>query len=564
MPFTEPLRAAILNKTLVAIDFTTPTAWEVALFSGDDGLEAGNPTEEITEAGYTRLPVTWTPPSNDQSENIEQLEWLPLEVWSAVRFVGVYETDTGTLQYYGALNQAVLPVPPLVLRIAPGNLIVIIDFAEPAGVETFIELIDTPASYAGAAGQAVIVDQAEAGLIFQPGLIPAAHAETHELGGNDELLLDYTQLANVPLAFIPTPHKDTHELGGTDELAIDYSQLLNVPSTFPPSLHGDTHHEAGNDEVDHDKLLGFVLDEHVAHSSISIIAGIGLDGGGTIDANVTLDVGEQPFVDFALAAPPAYLEGRMFYDSQTNLLSYYNDEAEIDIGIGREVIIQVRNATGATILNGSAVYVDGAIGLLPTVDLALADALATSAVLGLATHDIENNTNGYITVSGVVNDLNMSAFTEGDTLFLSNTVPGGLQDTPGTPVAVKIGFVTSNNPVTGAIQMQLGGNQGAVLSPDLSVQKALALTQAEYDLLAPPDPATMYLVTDSGTLLFQELANAPPTLVGHSLEILRVGAGELGLEFVTPEDVSVGGGVVAEIQAIRDALVALKLIVEVA
>lgn len=40
----------------------------------------------------------------------------------------------------------------------------------------------------------------------------------------------------------------------------------------------------------HDNLSGFVADEHVAHSGISVIAGEGLAGGGTIDGNVTINM----------------------------------------------------------------------------------------------------------------------------------------------------------------------------------------------------------------------------------------------------------------------------------
>lgn len=40
--------------------------------------------------------------------------------------------------------------------------------------------------------------------------------------------------------------------------------------------------------IDHDSLTNFVGDEHVAHSSIEIIAGDGLSGGGTIDDSITV------------------------------------------------------------------------------------------------------------------------------------------------------------------------------------------------------------------------------------------------------------------------------------
>jgi hypothetical protein len=43
-------------------------------------------------------------------------------------------------------------------------------------------------------------------------------------------------------------------------------------------------------EILHDSLSGFVADEHIAHSGVSVIAGAGMTGGGTIAASRTLNV----------------------------------------------------------------------------------------------------------------------------------------------------------------------------------------------------------------------------------------------------------------------------------
>ena len=43
--------------------------------------------------------------------------------------------------------------------------------------------------------------------------------------------------------------------------------------------------------IDHDALTNFVADEHIAHSGVSITAGAGLTGGGTIAATRTIDIG---------------------------------------------------------------------------------------------------------------------------------------------------------------------------------------------------------------------------------------------------------------------------------
>ena len=45
-------------------------------------------------------------------------------------------------------------------------------------------------------------------------------------------------------------------------------------------------------QIVHDNLSGFVADEHVAHSTVSITAGSGLTGGGTIAASRTINIGQ--------------------------------------------------------------------------------------------------------------------------------------------------------------------------------------------------------------------------------------------------------------------------------
>ena len=57
-----------------------------------------------------------------------------------------------------------------------------------------------------------------------------------------------------------------------------------------------------------------------------------------------------------------------------------------------------RNTTGASIPNGSIVYINGVYGNRPTIALADADIeAASSKTIGLTTETIGNNQNGYVT-----------------------------------------------------------------------------------------------------------------------------------------------------------------------
>lgn len=94
------------------------------------------------------------------------------------------------------------------------------------------------------------------------------------------------------------------------------------------------------------------------------------------------------------------------------------------------LVEQVRNTTGATLTKGTAVYISGATGQIPTVSKALATSDATSAqTLGLITADLANNSNGFVTIIGLIANLNTSAYTDGAQLYLSPITAGDLTAT---------------------------------------------------------------------------------------------------------------------------------------
>jgi hypothetical protein len=118
------------------------------------------------------------------------------------------------------------------------------------------------------------------------------------------------------------------------------------------------------------------------------------------------------------------------------------------------LVERVRNSTGATLTKGTAVYISGATGQLPTVSKALATSDATSAqTLGLITSDLANNSNGYVTIIGLVDDLDTSAYTDGVQLYLSSTTAGTLTATkPYAPQhLVYVAVVSHAHPVHGKL-----------------------------------------------------------------------------------------------------------------
>jgi hypothetical protein len=122
------------------------------------------------------------------------------------------------------------------------------------------------------------------------------------------------------------------------------------------------------------------------------------------------------------------------------------------------LLLQVRNNSGATMTKGTVVYVNGAIGQLPTIAKALATSDATSAqTQGLVTADISNNSNGYVTIVGLVTDLNTSAYSDGEQLYLSGTTAGAMTGTKQyAPIhLVYVGVVIHAHPTQGKIQVKV-------------------------------------------------------------------------------------------------------------
>jgi len=94
------------------------------------------------------------------------------------------------------------------------------------------------------------------------------------------------------------------------------------------------------------------------------------------------------------------------------------------------VVCLVRNTTGATLTKGTAVYISGATGQNPTVTKARANNDTNSAqTLGLMSADLANNSNGYVTIIGLITNINTSAYTDGEQLYLSPTTAGALTPT---------------------------------------------------------------------------------------------------------------------------------------
>ena len=129
------------------------------------------------------------------------------------------------------------------------------------------------------------------------------------------------------------------------------------------------------------------------------------------------------------------------YDTQGNAME-----------LTRECLTIVRNVTGSPMTKGQVVRVTGSTGSVPTVGLAKADSPATLPAVGILYENIANNAYGRMLIIGNLENFNLSAFSTGALLYVSDTVAGGLTATPPT-LAQSMGSVLNNGVGNGVLQV---------------------------------------------------------------------------------------------------------------
>jgi len=135
--------------------------------------------------------------------------------------------------------------------------------------------------------------------------------------------------------------------------------------------------------------------------------------------------------------------GRLYY--QDNSLNLDREFSGVTLQIGEENVIKAYNNTGSQLPNGTAVYITGSAGNIPTIGKPIASNEAQAInTIGLTTHNIVNGGDGYVTTFGVIHDIDTSLWSAGTPLYLSATVAGGITSTkPDFPnEVVLLGYVT--------------------------------------------------------------------------------------------------------------------------
>ena len=139
----------------------------------------------------------------------------------------------------------------------------------------------------------------------------------------------------------------------------------------------------------------------------------------------------------------------------------------VTLQVGQEQLVRVVNKVGSNLTEAAysavrsrLVAEGGAAGQRIAVVLAQADTVDNcSTTLGIVTEDISNNQEGFVTTSGVVRSINTTGalqsetWADGDVLYLSSSVAGGLTNVqPTTPdYIVVMGYVVHAHATQGKI-----------------------------------------------------------------------------------------------------------------
>jgi hypothetical protein len=163
------------------------------------------------------------------------------------------------------------------------------------------------------------------------------------------------------------------------------------------------------------------------------------------------------YIDFNLTPTVTHQEGRFHWDADNGTIAIGFPGGNVELQVGQEGLVRVRNESGSTIANGKVVYTTGASGQKPLIDLADNTDADKIHILGMATEEIAHNANGYVTLWGNVNGdtaqpIDTSSYAPGTHLYLSTA--GGWTDThptDATHAVIEIGTVLNQHASEGRI-----------------------------------------------------------------------------------------------------------------
>ena len=204
----------------------------------------------------------------------------------------------------------------------------------------------------------------------------------------------------------------------------------------------------------------------------------------------------------------------------------------------QKVTKTVRNATAALIPKRSVVYINGANGTHTTISLAQANAESTSyRTFGITESDIAINGDGVVVIIGEVLNVNTGSFNDGDQLYLSPTIAGGITNVkPSAPNhMVYVGVVTRANNNNGKIEVNIANGFELHELHDVAINGKL-----DKDLVSYEQSTNLWKNKSAATLGIAELSGATFTGKVNTTPTSTTAALNLGSQQAAPSSTVAG------------------------
>jgi hypothetical protein len=200
--------------------------------------------------------------------------------------------------------------------------------------------------------------------------------------------------------------------------------------------------------------------------------------------------GEVTSIQFDIDAGYSVSEGEIAWNEEDGTLDVGIPGGNVTLQVGQEMHLKAKNDTGADIPNGSTVYISGASGSKPLITLADASLEATSSkTIGVTTEIITDGQQGYVTIIGLVRDIDTSGIPVGTNVWLSETAGGMTNSIPASPAhAVFIGVCLRSHATEGSIWVKV--INGYELK---EIHDVLAPTPSNKDVLAYDNSNSLWI-----------------------------------------------------------------------
>jgi hypothetical protein len=201
-------------------------------------------------------------------------------------------------------------------------------------------------------------------------------------------------------------------------------------------------------------------------SSRAVTASFALTSSYAINPTISGSINNVDYIDFNTSYTATQpVAGRLSWNNSDGTLDLGMKGGNVTQQIGEEIFYEVRNETGTPIANGTLLYANGVTagsGRITAAPFTADGSVREVRLLGMATEDISNGVNGFVTHFGYVRDLDTrgnvpssiavgdETWAVGDILYAHPTVAGKLTNVR-PKHEISIAIIIVRHPSTGVV-----------------------------------------------------------------------------------------------------------------